>query len=94
MNYTVTNNIQDCQLASLQGHLYGVTYNQLVEAFGEPIKVQDDYKTQVQWIIKFEDGQVATIYDWKIASRVQDNLEWNVGGHYYTVHTLVQDALA
>lgn len=49
-------------------HLQGCiveTYDRLVEIFGEPNFDGDEYKVQKEWAIKFEDGTVATIYDWK-----------------------------
>jgi hypothetical protein len=53
---------------SLKGYLPGVTYNELVEAFGEPLfKPEDsgDGKVNFEWVFKFE-GEVFTIYDWKV----------------------------
>jgi len=40
------------------------SYDMLKSAFGEAGK-GDDYKVQVEWSIQFEDGTIATIYDWK-----------------------------
>ena len=49
---------------SLQGE-YLTTYDDIVNTFGEPTQQGDVVKTTVEWIIKFENGSVATIYDWK-----------------------------
>ena len=56
------------------------SYNTLCEVFGEP-EVLNDEKVQVQWAIKFADGTLATIYDWKDAYRTSEILEWHIGGH-------------
>ena len=64
-----------------------VNYNQLVNYFGNPLE-GDGYKVDAQWIIKFSDGLVATIYNWKDGKnycgekgiKVEDIKEWNIGG--------------
>jgi hypothetical protein len=60
------------------------TYNQLVEALGEPTynEPSGDNKTQVKWVVEFE-GDIFTIYDWKTYSREYTENElktFNVGG--------------
>jgi len=62
---------------SLQGHIV-TTYAELVEKFGEP-KAGGD-KTTVEWALDFEDGTVATIYDWKYGETPMHKTEWNIGG--------------
>jgi len=64
------------------------SYNMIKTAFGNPCG-SDDYKVQVEWAIQFEDGTIATIYDWKQGdlyngegngthfSKVE---EWHIGG--------------
>ena len=52
---------------SLKGYLPGVTYNDLVNAFGEPLfKPEDsgDGKVNFEWVFKFN-GEVFTVYCWK-----------------------------
>lgn len=69
----------------LQG--YAMTeYYRIVELFGRP-KNGDGYKTDVEWVIRFEDGLVATIYNWKNGPaycgddfKVEYINEWNIGG--------------
>jgi len=54
----------------LQGNV-GATYQELVEVFGEPIRYDSDgtthmnNKTDAEWRISFEDGTIATIYNYK-----------------------------
>lgn len=61
----------------LQGHIT-TTYGELVEKFGEPERGGD--KTTVEWALEFEDGTVATIYDWKYEETPMYKTEWNIGG--------------
>ena len=73
---------------SLQGHLTA-TYAELVEMFGKPHDFFDDFKCDAEWYIEFDDGTVATIYNWKNgrnycgpdAPPVEAITRWNVGGH-------------
>jgi hypothetical protein len=62
---------------SLKGHIV-TTYAELVEKFGEPNKGGD--KTTVVWALDFEDGTIATIYDWKYGETPMHKTEWNIGG--------------
>jgi hypothetical protein len=70
----------------LQGYI-NVGYEDLVKTFGIP-KVWDDYKSDAEWHVCFEDGTRATIYNYKNGKNycgqdgldVQDIVEWHVGG--------------
>jgi len=68
---------------SFKGHLYDVTYDELIAIFGEPAE-EIDYKFRWHWQGKCldENGNsvVFTIYDWN--SRVPKHMmrNWNVGG--------------
>ena len=63
------------------------TYSKLVSLFGEPT-VGDEYKIDAEWEIEFEDGTVATIYNWKDGKNycgangksVQQIKHWHIGG--------------
>jgi hypothetical protein len=87
MKFEVKN--EDFEIASgtcLQGYI-SATFEELVAIFGEP-GVGDEYKTDAEWIIEFEDGTVATIYNWKDGRNycgedglaVEDITDWHVGG--------------
>lgn len=69
-------------------------YHDIVNAFGNPNSKGDGYKVSCEWIIEFEDGLVATIYDWKVGRFYSDDdwgysyglapeeiNEWHIGGH-------------
>jgi hypothetical protein len=62
---------------SLQGYVQAY-YHQLVEVFGEPEGGGD--KTTVEWCLEFEDGTVATIYDWKEYDTPMGLYHWHIGG--------------
>mgnify|MGYP003352991921 FL=1 len=78
MKYRVTNNNSDANMTSLCGYIT-TTYADLVEAFGSPLPGGD--KTNSEWIIKFADGEVATIYDWKEPVTPVYDYNWHIGGN-------------
>ncbi|MFA6570161.1 MAG: hypothetical protein WCT77_02890 [Bacteroidota bacterium] len=65
-----------------------ISYDHLVIAFGKPTsqRPSGDDKVRIIWDIEFEDGTVATIYDWKNYGKsvkwVKENFtEWHIGGN-------------
>jgi hypothetical protein len=87
MKFKVKN--QDFGIAngtSLKGYITA-TFDELVTAFGEP-GTGDEYKVDAEWVIEFEDGTVATIYNWKDGRNycgsdglaVEDITDWHIGG--------------
>jgi hypothetical protein len=77
-------------------------YSDLVKCFGEPLlDVSGDEKTDAEWNIEFEDGTVASIYNWKNGKNfdcengdyVKDISEWNIGGENETAVIRVHEAL-
>lgn len=72
----------------LQGHI-DTTYENIVSVLGKQHHNGDDYKTDAEWNIKFEDGTIATLYNWKNGKNycrdegldIEDITEWNIGGH-------------
>ena len=70
----------------LQGSIKA-DYHNLEKLFGEPT-IGDGYKTDAEWEIEFEDGIVATIYNWKNGKNyngengipITEITNWNVGG--------------
>jgi len=99
MKFNKTNNISGTHL---QGNV-GATYQEMVEVFGEPTRFEwsdeSDNKVDAQWAIKFEDGTVATIYNYKNGlnylgaegKRLSEISMWNVGGYDERAVTLVND---
>lgn len=59
-----------------------VSYDSLVKIFGEPHRLCGD-KVKAEWVLKFDDGTIATIYDWKeYDTPLEDIREWHIGGYY------------
>jgi hypothetical protein len=73
---------------SLQGYITA-PYAELVELFGKPHDFFDDFKCDAEWYVEFDDGTVATIYNWKNgrnylgddAPPVEAITSWNIGGN-------------
>ena len=87
MKFTTHN---DAEIQTSGTHLQGyiqANYADLVEVFGQPHNLEN-YKTDAEWDICFEDGTRATIYNWKNGKNYcgEDGLElheiqdWNIGG--------------
>lgn len=75
-----------------QGEI-SITYNELVQVFGEPDKGMDD-KVKAEWTLKFSDGTIAIIYDWKFYDlQPEDVTLWNIGGNKRIVVDLVLNEL-
>ena len=62
---------------------FPITYTELVEIFGQPNDGPnaDLDKTTCEWRLQFEDGTVATIYDYKVGYTPMNEYEWHIGGH-------------
>jgi predicted dehydrogenase len=87
----VVDNYSAANGTSLQGYVR-TTYAHLVALFGEPMGPGD--KTTAEWILEFDDGTVATIYDWKELETPMDVYNWHVGGKRGAmVVAMVQEAL-
>lgn len=63
---------------SLRGFVL-VGFEELVEVFGQPDDGCDE-KTRVEWRLRFEDGTVATVYDYYASRPVKELGYWHVGG--------------
>lgn len=72
----------NANMTSLKGE-FPITYAELVEIFGVPDHGPNDQgdKVTCKWKLEFEDGTVATIYDWKMYSTPVDEYDWHIGGH-------------
>ena len=74
------------------------TYGKLVELFGDPRKASGDGKTDAEWKIEFENGEVASIYNYKNGAKygnpnIESITEWNIGGYKSEVVNLIQELL-
>jgi len=85
MNYKLSNSTAVASGTCNVGYVK-TTYDKLVEKLGEPAIVNSgDKKVNCEWIILFEDGTVATIYDWKQEKTPKDIYCWHVGGKGFNV---------
>ena len=82
MNFQTHN---DIDIDVFQTHLLdkiNTTYSRLVDVFGQPH--EGSSMNDVCWDIKFPDGVVATIYNWRNKDGVSEDFnnitQWNVGG--------------
>lgn len=81
----------------LQGYL-NATYQKIVDRYGLPIE-GDGYKTDAEWIIKWDDGEIGTIYNYKNGQNylgesglpTEDITEWNIGGNKKIVEKRIND---
>jgi hypothetical protein len=84
---------------SFQGDMR-VSYSRLVEVFGEPHSDGGGYKVDAEWCLRFEDGVIATIYNYKNGPNyndgvgsVEDIKVWHIGGKSSRAYTNVIDVL-
>ena len=92
MKFTHDHNFPDG--THLQGRI-NITYKQLASVFGEPTSELGDNgdKVRMEWCLKFEDGTIATIYDWKEYRPIEEVTDWHIGGHNIRAFAYIQEAL-
>lgn len=88
LQFTTHNNAEiEIFGTSLQGHITA-THKELCDIFGQPHE-GDGYKVDAEWGVRFGDGTVAAIYNWKDGKNYcgEDGMpaeqikDWRVGGH-------------
>ena len=87
MNYKVNDPNTDVDGTCLQGYI-DIKHSELVEKLGESSSDFDSYKSDGEWTIEFEDGTVATIYNYKDGKNyngaqgleTEDITNWHIGG--------------
>ena len=99
-DFTVHDSITapDAFRSSLKGYLdYGITYDDLVDTFGDPTFLPEDSgdgKVNFEWVIDFDfEGSINTfrIYDWKVEAewskhntgRMEEANEWFGGSRWH-----------
>lgn len=92
MNY-VTHNEQpiNAYATSKQG-VINESYYFLTDVFGPQISRIDDI-TSALWEIEFDDGVIATIYDWDTGLTPFKNTQWNIGGYNWLSYSHVMDVI-
>ena len=92
MNYT-KGKLADADGTHNQGSVCAY-YDELVTAFGEPLGPSGDGKVQAEWVVKFDNGILATIYDYKqYDTDARDVVNWSIGGHSWQAEYYVKEAL-
>jgi len=82
MQYRTHNDTKNIDVTgtSLRGTI-DCSFDQLVKAFGMPMfDTSGDEKVKAEWHIEFDDGTIATIYDWKSLIDPEKNTDWHIGG--------------
>jgi len=88
---------------SLQARMHNVSYWTIVQTFGPPMEDGfDNYKCDAEWIILFDDGEIATIYNYKNGKNylgsdgtpTEDITTWNVGGRNHEVVLRIKNLLS
>ena len=76
------------------------TRREIEAVFGAPDEYGEsdgDGKVTTEWLIRFDDGTVATIYDWKRyedgAPGMDEQYRWHVGGREGKVVGMIDDLL-
>ena len=87
MNYT-THNTHDINVnrSNFKGQIT-CPFSLLITLFGQP-EAGDGETSDAQWSIEFDDGVIATLYNWKngisyggrLAPQVEQITKWNIGG--------------
>lgn len=98
MDFQTHNDIDvNINMSHLQGYV-DANWDELVALFGEPEYLMD--KVDWEWSIQFEDGTVATVYNWKNGPSyggyaMPDRIKtWHIGGFNPHAHTLVNKVLS
>jgi len=79
-----------------------ISYRELVKKFGEPTTDGDGYKVDAEWILVFDDGEVATLYNYKDGVNYNGSRhgipktkirDWHIGGREKVVIDRVVEIL-
>jgi hypothetical protein len=101
MNFeNISNDIYNNVGTSLMGYTGKLTRAEIESVFGKPWESDGDSgdgKVTVEWILRFEDGTIATIYDWKRyemgTPRANELYDWHIGGENQNAISRVMEAL-
>ena len=92
MKYKVYNEWNDIANGTCYQGCINITYFELVDIFGEAdLQGSGDGKVQAEWIIEFENGQVATIYDMREECSYESVTDWHIGGKNFRVVSEIDD---
>jgi hypothetical protein len=72
------------------------TFTDLCRVFGPPDEgpnAVDQDKVSCVWRLKFEDGTIASIYDWKTRATPFGLYDWHIGGHDIKAVDRIREAM-
>ena len=75
--------IRNMNMSGLKGE-FPITFAELCEIFGKPNYGPNNLdmdKVTCEWMIEFEDGTKASIYDYKTGRTPFGEYEWHIGGY-------------
>lgn len=91
LNYSVRNYWSEAFSGTHSQGSIDISYQELLELLGKPIgSYQPGEKIDAEWLIEFEDGTVASIYNYKDGisyngredgTPTKDIRDWHIGGH-------------
>ena len=80
------------------GDAFNASIQDLRIILGEPNFECNDGsdKTNFEWVMETESGEVFTVYDWKEYKKLKENeiIEWHVGGHSESVTSQAVNEIA
>lgn len=81
-------------MTSFKGYVIS-NFSELTAVFGQPDDGPDADCDKVTccWRLQFEDGEVASIYDWKERHTPYQRYDWHIGGHSEVVVERIQSIL-
>ncbi len=78
-----------------------IAYNKLVDIFGEPHHEVNELRIDRKWLLQFDDGTVAIIYNWKNGANWQGDdsiladsiTDWCIGGCTQRAADLIKQSI-
>lgn len=88
---------KSASMTHFMGHRIEATYAQIEKVFGKPQYEDIDGKVSAQWVLETENGELGTLYDWKVGFDAtvwnSRTIQWHIGSHNELNAGKVQDAL-
>jgi hypothetical protein len=79
--FTVLPELPREMMSGRMGLVY-TTFDKLKSVFGEPSYSNGDWdKVNAEWVVRFNDGLIATIYDYKTSEIPMGLYDWHIGGN-------------
>ena len=93
----ITHEVDTCEKTngtSLQGYTQTIDREDMKAMFGSNSYPDCDGKVSTEWVIEFDDGLVATLYDYRAGiEEVREGYQWHIGGKESVVVGRVRDII-